>query len=427
MRFEDLYNKSVIKNIVSWNVATEPTDDSYKAEETVKLDYLESIKSFLKENPEHIVSQHYKNKLFSDLLEKETIEVEQALWKKYLLLKSTKSNADDEYFDLLDNMISVVKKKLGEKSLSSHELTFFNDRQLGKPEFILTLVGEMAKISKEFLSLKPSNNILKEKIFTMDILTQYMNDFEDIDYKISNKNGSFMTPLDRNNSRIHISKNKKDIIDTASSITHEVGHALYQNRILNKNTTVGVLGDFISLSLHESSSIIHEIALSGFDYTVTERKENLFRIGSDKVHYIIHIYIRMKIEEMLFSNKITAREIPFHWNKLMLEYTGMIPENDWEGFLQDVHWNSGAFGYFHSYAVGFFNAVSMYVNIQDKLTGELTSDTLNIILPTIDNWYGSYNESSENILSDMHPNINNSFSVYKNFIFQNFNYVEKSL
>ena len=48
-----------------------------------------------------------------------------------------------------------------------------------------------------------------------------------------------------------------------------------------------------------------------------------------------------------FENNLPAKEIPVLWNKLMQEYIGIVPENEWDGFLQDVHWSSGAFGYFH--------------------------------------------------------------------------------
>ena len=36
----------------------------------------------------------------------------------------------------------------------------------------------------------------------------------------------------------------------------------------------------------------------------------------------------------------------------MEEYLGVIPPNDRLGVLQDVHWTSGGFGYFPTYALG---------------------------------------------------------------------------
>ena len=31
----------------------------------------------------------------------------------------------------------------------------------------------------------------------------------------------------------------------------------------------------------------------------------------------------------------------------MEDYLGIIPKNDSEGLMQDIHWAEGAFGYFH--------------------------------------------------------------------------------
>lgn len=422
MEFKDLYTKAVLKNIVSWNVNTEPTPDSYLAEEMATMDYMKGLKEFIEANPSHTISMFIKDSIFSDEIDLKSVQVGQKLWQKYLDMKKTKAPADDVYFDLFDEMVAVTKEKLRSKNLNPTDLMFFNDKRLGDPKFIISVVSKMADISKEFLQAKPHREIDERKEFTMNMITGFMDSFEDLSYKFTTNNGSFMTALDEDNARVHVAKNKKDIADTAASATHEVGHALYQTRILNKNTEVGKLGDMISLSLHESSSIAHEIALSGIDFKVRERVENLYRLGTDKVHYIIHIFIRMKIEELLFTDQIKARDIPAVWNQMITDYIGITPNNDWEGFLQDVHWNNGAFGYFHSYAIGFLNAVTIYNDVEFDLTGEWKTDTLDIILPKIDEWYGHYNENSHDILKDMHKNIDQSLKNYRTFIFTRFSY-----
>lgn len=422
MDFKNLYLKAVNRNIVGWNVATEPTEDAYAVEEVVTIDYNKALKKFIAKNEEHPVSTFLKESLFSDALDKKKIQSSQKLWKKYQKMKKDKLPADKEYYKLFDNMIAVTQQMLHSKKLTHSDLMFFNDKRLGDPAFILSVVERMANISSDFIRSKTINNEAVRREVSHDELMAFLESFEDIDYKISNKNGSFMTALDANNSRIHIAKNKKCLFDTVSSTTHEVGHALYQNRVLSKNTEIGKLGDSISLSLHESSSIFHEISLSGINFNIKEQHENLFRLGTDKVHYIIHIYIRMKIESMLFQGTIKAKDISKTWNALIKEYIGMEPENDWDGFLQDVHWNSGAFGYFHSYAIGFFNAVLMFDDIKPLLTDDMVKNTNDIILPKIVSWYGHFNESSHDILKTMHPDIESSLARYREFIFGHFNY-----
>ena len=44
----------------------------------------------------------------------------------------------------------------------------------------------------------------------------------------------------------------------------------------------------------------------------------------------------------------------------MEEYLGIRPPTDREGVLQDVHWSSGAFGYFPSYTLGAMYASQFY-------------------------------------------------------------------
>ena len=38
----------------------------------------------------------------------------------------------------------------------------------------------------------------------------------------------------------------------------------------------------------------------------------------------------------------------------------MTPPNDKEGCLQDIHWSMGAFGYFHTYALGNLYAAQLF-------------------------------------------------------------------
>jgi hypothetical protein len=51
----------------------------------------------------------------------------------------------------------------------------------------------------------------------------------------------------------------------------------------------------------------------------------------------------------------------------------------------------------------------------------MKADTLNVILPTIEKNYGHYNESSYDILKDMHD-IDKTLEQYRDFVFTKFNY-----
>jgi carboxypeptidase Taq len=44
----------------------------------------------------------------------------------------------------------------------------------------------------------------------------------------------------------------------------------------------------------------------------------------------------------------------------MDEYLGIVPPNDAQGILQDVHWSGGAIGYFPTYTLGNLISVEFY-------------------------------------------------------------------
>src|SRR5690606_19031491 len=52
------------------------------------------------------------------------------------------------------------------------------------------------------------------------------------------------------------------------------------------------------------------------------------------------------------SGELQVRDLPKIWNEKMGQYLGVVPSNDAEGVLQDIHWSGGNFGYFPSYSLG---------------------------------------------------------------------------
>jgi carboxypeptidase Taq len=79
---------------------------------------------------------------------------------------------------------------------------------------------------------------------------------------------------------------------------------------------------------------------------------SLIRVDADEVTYSLHIVIRMLLEIDLMSGALSCDALPEAWNALYQNYLGITPRHDAEGILQDVHWYSGAIGYFPTYALG---------------------------------------------------------------------------
>lgn len=418
--FDSLYKKAVLKNVVSWDVATNPLSDAQALEEQLDVEYNDQLVAFIAANPEHPVSKFVGlNTLNSDLIARSSA-ITNRLSNKYKEMRKTKAPADAEYFQLFEDAIAINKEALAYLGRQPGDAFMFQDPILGGKDQVYNLVRGMAEISREFMKSGRTNPGNTQTTKTFQDGLQYMDAIQGIAYKISDENGSFMTALDRNNSRIHIAKTDKSDFEKLSSVTHEVGHALYQNMFLNK-MQLGQLGDCLSLSLHESSSIFNEISLSGINPEVKLEPVSLYRLGSNKLAYIIHIFIRMEVERMLFEDNMPASDIPQAWNQLVESYIGLTPSNDWEGFLQDVHWNHGMFGYFHSYAIGFLNASLMYSDVKDRLTGDMLHDTMEVVMPKIGEEYGDrFDESSSDLLATMHPDIDATLARYRNFVFETF-------
>ncbi len=162
------------------------------------------------------------------------------------------------------------------------------------------------------------------------------------------------------------------------SAVHEGGHALYEQNIsADLNGTALCTGT--SMGVHESQSRLWEnmigrsyefwkcyypellkvfpeqfegVSLDEFYRAINKVESSLIRVEADELTYNLHIMIRYEIEKALINQEIKVADLPRIWNERMEEYLGVVPTNDAEGVLQDVHWSGGSFGYFPSYTLG---------------------------------------------------------------------------
>ena len=161
-------------------------------------------------------------------------------------------------------------------------------------------------------------------------------------------------------------------------ICHETGHALYEQGLPREwiNQPVGVVEN---MAMHESQSLLIEMELcrspAFYHYLVpaikkqfgeqeaftadnlyqlaTRVKPNLIRVDADEMTYPLHVILRYELEKELFNDVIALEDLPARWDELMQSYLGLSTRgNDKDGVMQDVHWPSGAFGYFPAYTLG---------------------------------------------------------------------------
>ena len=81
-------------------------------------------------------------------------------------------------------------------------------------------------------------------------------------------------------------------------------------------------------------------------------ERSLIRIEADEVTYNLHILIRFELELEIFEGGLELTDLPEAWNARYRDYLGLDVPDDAHGVLQDVHWPSGAFGYFPTYSLG---------------------------------------------------------------------------
>lgn len=166
---------------------------------------------------------------------------------------------------------------------------------------------------------------------------------------------------------------------------HECGHALYEQGV-DKKYNRTPLADGASMAIHESQSRMWEnlvsrskafwkryykdlqdifpsqlgnVDLETFYKGVNKVEPSLIRIEADEATYNLHIMLRLEMEIGLMDGSIAAKDAAKVWKEKFNTYLGIVPPNDSEGVLQDVHWSSGLFGYFSTYALG--NLVSSQV------------------------------------------------------------------
>jgi carboxypeptidase Taq len=100
------------------------------------------------------------------------------------------------------------------------------------------------------------------------------------------------------------------------------------------------------------STQLGNIDTEGFYKGVNAVEPSLIRVEADEATYNLHIMLRLELEIALMEGSITAKDAPDAWNAKFKEYLGIVPSDDAKGILQDVHWSSGEFGYFPTYALG---------------------------------------------------------------------------
>jgi carboxypeptidase Taq len=159
---------------------------------------------------------------------------------------------------------------------------------------------------------------------------------------------------------------------------HEAGHGMYEQGF--DRAHVGTeLANAPSMGLHESQSRLWEnqvarsrpfcafllprlqqaapgtfddVDVDALHRAINVVRPDLIRVEADEVTYNLHVMLRFELERALFAGDLSVADVPAAWNARMVSDLGVAPPDDARGCLQDIHWATGAFGYFPSYTLG---------------------------------------------------------------------------
>jgi carboxypeptidase Taq len=196
-------------------------------------------------------------------------------------------------------------------------------------------------------------------------------------------------------SRITTRYDTEDFTPGLMGLIHETGHSNYE-RGLPKDWRGQPVGRSRGMTLHESQSLLYEMqaarspqfvsylaprlvrAFSGNgkaweaenltrNYHHIER--SLIRVHADEATYPLHVILRYRLERAMISGDLEIKDLPGAWNEAMAELVGVTPQNDRDGCMQDIHWPSGAFGYFPTYTLGALAAAQIFASARKALPG----------------------------------------------------------
>ena len=203
----------------------------------------------------------------------------------------------------------------------------------------------------------------------------------------------FTTGFGLNDVRITTRFNTKFLPTAMFGTMHECGHALYELGIAKKYNRTP-LGAGASMAVHESQSRLWEnlvgrsrafwkhfyprlqelfpsqlgnVTAEMFYKAVNAVEPSLIRVEADEATYNLHIMLRLEMEIALMEGSLKAKDAPEAWNAKFKDYLGIVPPDNAQGVLQDVHWSFGGFGYFPTYALGNLVSAQLWERMEQDI------------------------------------------------------------
>ncbi|MEL7370621.1 MAG: carboxypeptidase M32 [Myxococcota bacterium] len=220
----------------------------------------------------------------------------------------------------------------------------------------------------------------------------------------------FTSTVNEKDVRVTTRIETNNLLSGISSTIHECGHALYEQGFASQHHRT-YLAEAPSMGIHESQSRLWEnqvgmsrpfwthylpilkkqfpeqlekIDIDTFWRGINRVKPSMIRVDADEVTYNLHIVLRFELELALINDDLSVDDLPGAWNDKMERLLGIRPRNDAEGCLQDIHWASGAFGYFPTYTIGNLYAAQLFGAFQRSQTNPAKDFSAGRFRPLLD-------------------------------------------
>ncbi len=191
---------------------------------------------------------------------------------------------------------------------------------------------------------------------------------------------------------VRITTRYNSFLSALFSVLHEYGHALYELSV-SPDLYGSSLASGTSMMVHESQSRMWEnyigrspefwhywypkllehcpsfraLPQKDFMNCLHVVEQQAIRIEADEVSYNMHIILRFNLELGLISGDLRPQDLSEAWNSAAEQLLGITAKTDAEGFLQDIHWAHGGFGYFPTYALGNLYAAQLFSTMRKEL------------------------------------------------------------
>jgi len=189
----------------------------------------------------------------------------------------------------------------------------------------------------------------------------------------------FTTEFSIGDVRITTRVKENNLGEALFSTMHEAGHALYEQGVCLDFEGTPLAGG-TSSGVHESQSRLWEnvvgrsrglwrffypklqavfpgqlgdVPLETFYRAINRVERSLIRTDADEVTYNLHVLLRFDFELKLLEGHLAVRDLPEAWRERFKADLGVVPPDDRDGVLQDVHWYGGVIGgAFQGYTLG---------------------------------------------------------------------------